>query len=74
MNARKLTLGLAALASLISYGAAMAQQQPPPLKVTKIKDNVYWAQGGAGSNDGIIVGTTASLSWTRRRRWTRKRK
>lgn len=56
MNARKLTLGLAALASLISYGAAMAQQQPAPLKVTKIRDNVYWVQGGAGSNDGFIVG------------------
>jgi glyoxylase-like metal-dependent hydrolase (beta-lactamase superfamily II) len=29
--------------------------------VTKIKDNVYWAQGGVGSNDGIIVGTTGVI-------------
>jgi len=26
--------------------------------VTKVKDNVYWVQGGVGSNDGFIVGTT----------------
>lgn len=37
---------------------AGAQPQPQPLKVTKLKDNVYWVQGGAGSNDGIIVGNT----------------
>jgi cyclase len=29
--------------------------------VTKIKDDVYWAQGGVGSNDGIIVGTTGVI-------------
>jgi len=29
--------------------------------VTKIKDNVYWAQGGVGSNDGIIVGTAGVI-------------
>ena len=29
--------------------------------MTKIKDNIYWAQGGAGSNDGIIVGTTGVI-------------
>ena len=37
---------------------ARAQQQVQPLKVTKVRDNVYWVQGGAGSNDGFIVGTT----------------
>jgi len=40
---------------------AGAQQQAPPLKVTKIKDNVYWAQGGVGSNDGIIVGSAGVI-------------
>ena len=60
-------LGKAAIA-LASIGAFMAcalaveaQQSPQPLTVTKIKDNVYWARGGAGSNDGIIVGTTGVI-------------
>ena len=56
---RKLVLGLAGVAALVSFGTlARAQQQPQPLKVTKVKDNVYWVQGGVGSNDGFIVGTT----------------
>jgi cyclase len=58
-NIRKLALGLAAFSALVSSGTlARAQQQPQPLKVTKVKDNVYWVQGGVGSNDGFIVGTT----------------
>jgi len=56
---RKLVLGMAGVAALVSFGTrARAQQQPQPLKVTKVKDNVYWVQGGVGSNDGFIVGTT----------------
>jgi glyoxylase-like metal-dependent hydrolase (beta-lactamase superfamily II) len=56
---RKLVLGMAGVAALVSVGTrARAQQQPQPLKVTKVKDNVYWVQGGVGSNDGFIVGTT----------------
>ena len=56
---RKLVLGIAGVAALVSFGTlARAQQQPQPLKVTKVKDNVYWVQGGVGSNDGFIVGTT----------------
>jgi cyclase len=56
-NTKKLALGLAALGAIAVCGTiSRAQQQPQPLKVTKIKDNVYWAQGGVGSNDGIIVG------------------
>jgi len=52
----------ALVATLLSFAVpAAAQQPPPPLKVTKIKDNLYWAQGGAGSNDGIIVGTTGVI-------------
>src|SRR5438874_4385003 len=56
---RKLLLGMAGVAALGSFGAlARAQQQPQPLKVTKVKDNVYWVEGGVGSNDGFIVGNT----------------
>src|SRR5260370_18388635 len=52
----------ASVAAFVSFAVlAGAQQKAPPLKVTKIKDNVYWAQGGAGSNDGIIVGTTGVI-------------
>ena len=55
---KRLGLVLAGAAALVAFGtAARAQQQPQPLKVTKVKDNVYWVQGGVGSNDGFIVGT-----------------
>ena len=37
-------------------GQATAQQQPVPLKVANIRSNIYWTQGGAGGNTGIIVG------------------
>src|ERR1700722_11837474 len=61
-NALKLGLGLAALAAIGSYAPlAEPQQQPQPLQVTQIKDNVYWAQGGSGSNDGIIVASTGVI-------------
>ncbi len=61
-NVRKLIPGLAMLVAFAWMGtAAMAQQQPQPLKVTKIKDNVFWVQGGVGSNDGVIVGTTGVI-------------
>jgi cyclase len=58
----QLRLRPAMLAAFVSFAMlAAAQQQAPPLKVTQIKDNVYWAQGGVGSNDGIIVGTTGVI-------------
>jgi cyclase len=61
-HVRKVALGSAMLAAILSFGwSVRAQQQPPPLTVTKIKDNIYWARGGAGSNDGIIVGKTAVI-------------
>ena len=55
---RKLALATVAMAALISCVAVARAQQPPPqpVTITKIKDNVYWARGGAGSNDGIIAG------------------
>jgi glyoxylase-like metal-dependent hydrolase (beta-lactamase superfamily II) len=49
-------LALALIFSVLAASVARAQQPPQPLTVTKIKDNLYWARGGAGSNDGIIVG------------------
>ncbi len=59
---KKLALGLAALVAFASLATmAEAQQQPQPLKVTKIKDNIYWVQGGVGSNDGVIVGATSVI-------------
>ena len=56
---RKVALELATVASLVSFATLVrAQQQVQPLKVTQVRDNVYWVQGGVGSNDGFIVGTT----------------
>ena len=54
----KLSFGIGTLAALavVSIPAPAQQQQPPPIKVTKVKDNVYFVQGGAGSNNGFIVG------------------
>jgi len=61
-NVTKLGLRLTALATIVLFAAlAGAQQQPQPLKVTKIRDNVYWIQGGVGSNDGVIVGNTGVI-------------
>ena len=56
-DVRNLVFMLGTFGALALFGTrAMAQQQPQPLKVTKVKDNVYWVQGGVGSNDGFIVG------------------
>ena len=61
-NVMKLTRRPATLAVFVLLAMLGRAQQPaPPLKVTQIKDNVYWAQGGVGSNDGIIVGTTGVI-------------
>ena len=58
-NVMNAAVGLAMLAPFVSFGTtAKAQQQAQPLKTTHVKDNVYWVQGGVGSNDGFIVGTT----------------
>jgi len=54
-NLAKLILAVAAFLGMTSV-CTQAQQQALPLKVTKIKDAVYWIQGGVGSNDGVIVG------------------
>jgi cyclase len=59
---QKPIFGLAMIATLTALATvAAAQQQPAPLKVANIKGNVYWTQGGAGGNTGIIVGTTGVI-------------
>lgn len=46
---------LAAL-SLPMLATAQQPPQPAPLKVMSLKGNIYWTQGGAGGNTGIIIG------------------
>jgi len=61
-NQRKLTFGLLMITGLAAATVtASAQQQPVPLKVANIRDNVYWTQGGAGANTGFIIGTTGVI-------------
>ncbi len=56
-RARILASGIATLVSLCAFGlSADAQQQPSPLSVKKLAEDVYWTQGGAGGNTGIIIG------------------
>jgi glyoxylase-like metal-dependent hydrolase (beta-lactamase superfamily II) len=45
-----------AIAITAFVSVAYAQQQAPPLSVKPLKGDVYWTQGGAGRNTGIIVG------------------
>jgi cyclase len=59
---RELTRMPAIVGAVVAFAMLASAQQPnPPLKVTQIKENLYWAQGGVGSNDGIIVGTTGVI-------------
>jgi glyoxylase-like metal-dependent hydrolase (beta-lactamase superfamily II) len=60
-NRWKGTFGLAIVASLAALATVTAAQQSAPLKVANIRDNIYWTQGGAGGNTGIIVGTTGVI-------------
>jgi glyoxylase-like metal-dependent hydrolase (beta-lactamase superfamily II) len=54
---RKLGFGLMVIVVLGALATlANAQQPPAPLKVMPLKGNIYWTQGGAGGNTGIIVG------------------
>lgn len=57
LGLKKLALGLASITALGAVASlSYAQQQPPPLSVKKLADDVYWTQGGAGGNTGIIIG------------------
>ena len=55
-----LRLGLTIVVGLAAT-PAMAQQLPTPLSVKQLKPDVYWTQGGAGSNTGIIIGKTGVI-------------
>ena len=55
-NRKQFRFGIAIIGLSIFPPASLAQQQPPPLTVKQLKDNVYWGQGGAGGNTGIIIG------------------
>src|SRR5579863_7147317 len=57
MTAKRIgVISAMALAAFASVSVAYAQQQVPPLSVKPLKGDVYWTQGGAGGNTGIIVG------------------
>jgi cyclase len=57
LRGKRLAVGLAAVTALGTFvGLGYAQQTPPPLSVKKLTDDVYWTQGGAGGNTGIIIG------------------
>ena len=57
MTAKRIGLVLAlALVAVALAPVVNAQQQPPPLSVKPLNGGVYWTQGGAGGNTGIIVG------------------
>lgn len=49
--------GWALVATLSALATvAIAQPQNPPLSVKPINGGVYWTEGGAGGNTGIIIG------------------
>jgi cyclase len=56
-NAKSLPF-LFSMIGVISIAAATLAQMPPapPLSVKHLTGGVYWTQGGAGGNTGIIVG------------------
>ena len=57
---RNLAFGFAVIAGLSGFAALVCAQEgtsPPPLKVNRLADGVYWVQGGVGSHTGILVGT-----------------
>lgn len=51
----------AVLAATVLVWTAAAQQPATPLTVTKVRENIYFAAGGAGSNSGIIIGPTSVI-------------
>jgi len=64
MSSLKVTLrlGLAVAVGIAALATPTTAQQPPvPLSVKQLKPDVYWTQGGAGSNTGIIIGKTGVI-------------
>jgi len=56
----RFVLAFAMIASLGGLSISTGAQAPPapaPISVKPLNGNVYWTQGGSGSNTGIIVGT-----------------
>lgn len=45
-------------AAIALLSAALSAQQTPPLSLKPLKPNVYWTEGGAGGNAGIVIGKT----------------
>jgi glyoxylase-like metal-dependent hydrolase (beta-lactamase superfamily II) len=58
---RKFTFASAMLVFAALATVTSAQLVSGPLKVANIRDNVYWAEGGAGVNTGFIVGATGVI-------------
>src|SRR5437763_13303769 len=58
-NTLRSVLAIALLSVLAT--SVIAQQPAQPLSVKPLKQNVYWGQGGAGGNTGIIIGTTGVI-------------
>src|SRR5665213_3412151 len=57
LSAKVFAVALVTVASLGTFAAVVkAQGQTPPLSVKPLSGGVYWTQGGAGGNTGIIVG------------------
>jgi glyoxylase-like metal-dependent hydrolase (beta-lactamase superfamily II) len=57
MQKKAFILGVTLLAGTCGAASiASAQQQVPPLSVKQLTNDVYWTQGGAGGNTGIIIG------------------
>ena len=57
MTIRRTGIASAMVLAAVGFSSlANAQQQPPPLSVKPLNGGVYWTQGGAGGNTGIIVG------------------
>jgi glyoxylase-like metal-dependent hydrolase (beta-lactamase superfamily II) len=58
---RGVTASVAGMAMLSLAIALPAQQPAQPLVVKQLAPNVYWTQGGAGGNTGIIIGQTSVI-------------
>lgn len=55
-------VGLGVVVGLGTFATlAVAQQPPTPLVVRPLTGGVYWTQGGAGGNTGIIIGQTGVI-------------
>jgi cyclase len=57
-----LAYGFAIIFRLVAFAPlANAKAQPAPLRVNTLSGDVYWIEGGVGSNSGVIVGKTGVI-------------